>query len=451
MNLKFTLITLLIFSLMQNLYAWDAPKYKVIIDPGHGGYNQSPYEDFGDKYDILSGKYLEKFKQGASYKERHEREIVLMLSKEVNKVLELTKTESGFIKFKKIAAKYTRSEIKPIIFDTQLTRTDDYSMFTFKEGQDMNGKYRLYDFPDKKSGVKQLGRISWINQEKPYLIVSIHLNPSYPGHPGGMAAVIAPPYAVFQKLRLISRGKMNDSSFAKSPYSNWLQFVGDWTHLQNAVADTWIYFHGYWPDKTGKKTNKNKFTGYRHNMITWKYADPHGWENKAKLGGKGPYAVSHEDFIARGSFWNRERGQGEKWRRSGGREGYGGDNFYASNELLRFVQYGLSDGLRKSNGHPIKLGPIQTPYISTYSLPTYTNAICAFLEIGYIDNDRDMRILMGNPKIVAESLAVGIYSLFRGIKPIKKKYMPYYPHGKKISFEKYETLNKKNYFQEVAE
>ncbi|WP_442915955.1 N-acetylmuramoyl-L-alanine amidase [Leptospira sp. GIMC2001] len=435
----------------QSIYSWDAPSYKIVIDPGHGGNNQNPYEEFGDKYDTITGKFLEKYKPGTSYKGRTEREIVLELSKEVTEILELTKTKEGFAKFKKIASNYTKSEITPIQFNVLMTRTDDYTSLKQESGLDENYKYRLYDFPDKKSGKKVLGRMSVINKFQPYLVVSIHLNPSYPGHPGGMAAVIAPPYRVFQQLRLISNGKGKSSSFTNSAYGNWLQFVSSWNHLENAMTDTWIYFNGYWSDRSGKKTDLNKFAGYRQNMVTWRYADPIGWEEQAKLGGRGAYAKNHNDFIARGKFWNRERGQAEAWRRDYGREGLGGDNLYASNELLRFVQYGLRRHVKDEKGNPPSLGPIQPPYISTYSLPTYINAICAFLEIGYIDNDRDMKYIQGHKKQVAESLAVGIYSLFRGVKPIHKKGMPYIPKGKQVNFKRYENYEGKNYFKIVSE
>lgn len=442
---------LLAFLTLSNpLYSWDPPRYKIIIDPGHGGNNQSPFEEFGDKYDTLSGKFLEKYKPGASHKDRFEREIVLQLSQEVKKILDLTQSESGFREFQKIASHYTKSKISPIRFDSVMTREDDYTRYTWKDGEDQNLKYRMYDFPNKKTGQKVLGRISEINQAKPYLILSLHLTPGFANHPGGMAAVIAPPYRVFQNLRMISNGKASPKSFTDSHYANWLQFVSSWSHLENAMTDAWIYFHGYWATRNGKKTDLNRFSGYRQNMITWRYADIPGWEELAKIGGKGPYAKSHEEFIARGKFWNRERGQGERWRRDGGPEKFGGDNLYASNELLRFVQYGIRDRVRDKNGKPAEIGPIHPPYISTYSMPTYTNAISAFLEIGYIDNDRDMRYIQGHTRVVAESLAVGIYSLFRGIKPVPKKGIAYTPKGKKLGFEKYEKLEGSNYFHIVA-
>lgn len=448
--MKFLFVIILLMPL-NVIIAWDRPIFKIVIDPGHGGNNQKPFEIYGDKYDTISGKFLEAYRPGAIHKNKTEREIVLKLGIELKKILDLTKTNQGFKKFQNIAKNYTNSKIHPVRFVTKLTRNDDFEHKNWKDGEDQNYKYRLYDFVDKKTGKKVLGRLSQINREKPYLVVSLHLNPSYPGHPGGMAAVIAPPYQIFQELRLISSGKMDESVFSGGPYRNWTKFVGDWNHLENAMTDAWIYFHGYWADQSGKNTNLNKFTGYRQNMVSWKYADVQGWENLAKRGARGQYAKSHDDYIARGKFWNRERGQGERLRRSNGYEGYGGDNLYAGNELLRFVHYGLSKRILMETGSIPELGPIHSPYISTYSLPTYLNAITAFLEIGYIDNERDMKYIEGYMKVVAESLAIGIYSLFMGTSPLHKEDFSYRPKGKKLGFEKYEKINGKNYFHIMAE
>jgi hypothetical protein len=443
-------ISLYLF-LSFSLFSWDRPAYKIVIDPGHGGTNQKPTERYGDKFDTISGKYLEPYKPGAGFQGREEREIVLELALELQKILDLTRTNSGFKEFQKIASHYTKSPILPVRFESVLTRKDNFTDHNFSEEDDKNALYRMYDYIHPKTGEKVLGRLSIINSEKPELVVSLHLNPSYPGHEGGMAAVIAPPYRVFQQLRLISNGKLNESVFYKSPFRNWLKFKGDWNHLENAIADTWIYFHGYWPDQSGKNTDLTRFSGYRHNMVTWRYADSEGWEKQAVTGGRGQYAKNHSDYIARGKFWNRERGLGERFRRDRGPEGFGGDNLYASNELLRFVHFGLSNRIREQDNNPPKLGPIQPPYISTYSLPTYTNAIVAFLEIGYIDNERDMKYIIGEKRIVAESLAVGIYSLFMGTKTIKKSEIPYTPKGKKIGIEKYQKLEGKNYFKIVTD
>ncbi|UPY78823.1 N-acetylmuramoyl-L-alanine amidase [Leptospira weilii] len=422
--------------------------FKVVIDPGHGGLDLKPKEDHGDKYDPISGKYLELYKAGASFKERKERTIVLELAKELKEVLDLTKTEEGFKTFRSYMKSFTNDNIPWIQIDSVMTHNENAEEREFSSSEDPNAPYRLFDYPDKKTKKIQQGRISFINTEKPNLVVSLHLNPSYKEHPGGMAAVLTPSYRTFYILKGIGEGRFEKEKFERSPWSEWMIFKSGWSKLENAVADAWIYFHGYWPNQNGKKTDLSAFEGYRQNMIHWKYKDIPGWEELAKLGGKGPYSKSHKNFVAEGKFWEREKSQPELWRREDGREGFGGDNHYASAELMRFVQYGLRK--RKTEGKFPEPGPINKPYLSTYALPTFINAISAYLEIGYIDKEKDMILMTKRKKDVAISLAAGIYSLVHGIK-IKKQNYPYIPVGKKINWKRYETRKEGNYFQIVGE
>lgn len=419
--------------------------FKVVIDPGHGGLDLKPKEDHGDKYDPISGKYLELYKAGASFKEKKERTIVLELAKELKEVLDLTKTEEGFKIFRSYMKSFTNDDIPWIRIDSVLTRNENAEEREYSSSEDPNAPYRLFDYPDKKTKKIQQGRISFINKEKPNLVVSLHLNPSYKEHPGGMAAVLTPSYRTFYVLKGIGEGRFGKEKFERSPWSEWMVFKSGWSKLENAIADAWIYFHGYWPNQSGKKTDLSAFEGYRQNMIHWKYKDVPGWEELAKLGGKGQYSKSHKDFVSEGKFWEREKSQPELWRREDGREGFGGDNHYASAELMRFVQYGLRK--RKTEEKP---GPINKPYLSTYALPTFINAISAYLEIGYIDKEKDMILMTKYKKDVAISLAAGIYSLVHGLK-IKKQNYPYIPVGKKIDWKRYETRKEGNYFQIVSE
>lgn len=63
---------------------------------------------------------------------------------------------------------------------------------------------------------------------------------------GGMGVVLSPSYQTFQLLKNISEGKIDPKEFTeKSPWRNWMIFQGGWNYLENAVADAWIYFHGY--------------------------------------------------------------------------------------------------------------------------------------------------------------------------------------------------------------
>ncbi|PJZ75695.1 N-acetylmuramoyl-L-alanine amidase [Leptospira neocaledonica] len=422
--------------------------YNIVIDPGHGGLDLKPKEEHGDKYDPISNKYLEPYKAGAQTKSRRESEVVFALAKEVKEILDLTKTPEGFETFRSYAKKFTNDTLPWIRIDSDLTREETAKEEGADLSSDPNAFYRLYDYPDKKSGKIKPGRISRINAARPYLVLSLHLNPSWKGHPGGMAAVLSPSYRTFYNLRKISEGK-SSRSFEDGPWSEWMRFKMEWSRLENAVADAWIYFNGYWPNKSGKKTDLSNFEGYRQNMVTWKYADPSGWIDKAVLDGPGPYAKKHSEYSAKGKFWDRERAEPELWRREDGAEGFGGDNHYAASELMRFLQYGLRT-LPNQEEELSNPGPINKPYISTYSLPTFINAISAYLEIGYIDKEKDMKILTQRKKDTAISLAVGVYSLFHGIK-IKSADLPYIPKGKKIDWTRYENLKEGNYFRIVRE
>jgi N-acetylmuramoyl-L-alanine amidase len=419
------------------------PTYIVVVDPGHGGVAKDPVKENGDKYDTITQSYLEAYKQGTEHGSHTEREIVLGLAKEVDRVLKLTETDEGFEKFTEYLKKFSNAKnFSRIILKSHLTRTSSFDHDT--PSDDPNAPYRLYDFPNPKTSERVKGRLSFINSLKPQLVLSLHLNPAGKGQAGGMAAVLTPGYATFKLLKDISEGKKKPKSFQNSPWSDWLVFAGGWSKMENAMTDAWIYLHGYWAEKSGRKADLTKFEGYRQNMVTWRYADKRGWETGAKANSTGPYAKSHASFQADGAFWEREMGKKEIWRREGGREGYGGDNYYATKELMRFVQYGVREQLKSKKGEYPELGPIQKPYISTYSLPTYTNAICAFIEIGYINRKRDIKMLTENKKETAVSLAVGIYSLFAGLELKKHANMPIIPKGKPVNWERYGK-----YFEEV--
>jgi hypothetical protein len=312
-----------------------------------------------------------------------------------------------------------------------------------------NAPYRLYDFPDPKDKTKILpGRISAINAFQPHLVVSLHLNPAGRGNPGGMTAVLAPGFRTFDLLRKITLKKSSVKEFNKLPWSNkFLVSDNGWNYFQSARADAWVYFHGYRSNRAGTAPWKEKNRGIRYNMITWRYMEGPKWVDDARKGGPGRYSLKYDDFRPEGAFFDRERSQAELWRREDGPVGYGGDNHLASDELLRFAQFGTRRMLKKK-AEKI-LGPIQDPYVSTYAMPTFVNAINAYLEIGHLNRARDRALVIGEKEVLAKSLAAGIYSLFTGLKPAPGK-EPYRPRGKPINFKKYEELPEGNYFEIVS-
>jgi|JI9StandDraft_1071089.scaffolds.fasta_scaffold02054_9 hypothetical protein len=446
-----TYLVLLLLVVGFSLQSDPIKKYKIVIDPGHGGAKQDPLEIFGDKYDTVTGRFLENYKDGASHPKagRTEMEIVLEVGKELKEILDLTKTKKGFQKFKSYIKLFSDSDAPWIKIESAMTRTDNYKDRSYREKEDKNQLYRLYDYPDFKTGKNRLGRISMINKEKPALVVSLHINAMNAApDSGGMGAVIAPSYQTFELLKRISDKKAQPEEFLKTPWKNWMLFESKWSRLENAIADAWIYFNGYWPNQAGTESNVERFEGYRANMITWRYKDADGWE-KTVNNKEGPYAMDHSGFRAVGKFWDRERGKPELMRREGGLEGFGGDNLYASNELLRFMQYGLRLQVNEDKDTYKEPNKILLPFVSTYSIPTFVNAISAYLELGEITSDRDMYFVTTKKRKTAICLAVGIYSLFNGLelRPIETLYTP---KGRRIDFEKYVGSTGLSYFEEVV-
>jgi len=433
------------------IYSDAIKKFKIVIDPGHGGTKQTPYEIYGDKYDTVSGRYLEPYKNGAIFKERTESDIVLQVGKEIKEILDLTKTKKGFKKFQTYIKLFSDSDVPWIKIESVMTREDSYIDRNYREKDDKNESYRLYDYPDFKTGVMKEGRLSFINKEEPNIVVSLHINDmgsKSDTDNGGMGVVLTPSYQTFELLKRISEKKTEPEQFLNSPWNNWMIFEKGWSPLENAIADAWIYFHGYWPTKDGSRANLDRFEGFRYNMVTWKYKDDDGWEEKVS-NREGPYSLDHTLFRPIGKYWDRERGKPEILKREKGSEGFGGDNHYAGMELLRFLQYGLRIEINSNDTYKSP-NLILAPYVSTYSLPALVNAISAYLEIGDIRSNKDIYFLTQKRKKTAISIAVGIYSLCNGLE-IRKNDSPYIPKGKRLEFEKYINKNGKSYFLNLQE
>ena len=430
------------------------PEYTVIVDAGHGG---AIVHRKDDRWDPISRKYLTGYLPGTRYTKYTEHDLMLLLAKRVHHYLMLTQTDAGWKEFEKLLRTFsTQEKFVRIKFDSHLSRTDGWKDRSLPASHpDVNAPYRLYDYPDRKTGRIQKGRISRINDLEPYLVLSLHLNPAPPGHSGGMAAVLAPGWKTFNLLRQISLKQKPASAFYKLPWADhWLGTEPGWNKLEAARADAWVYMNGYWSNKSGTAPWYKKPRGFRHNLFQWRYADPPGWEKTALKERKstGPYSMIYSKWRPEGKFWEREQGKAEYWRReaavSGSGINYGGDNHLASNELMRFIQYGVRMQVPEKRAAN-KLGPILDPFVSTYTLPTYTNAVVAFLEVGHLNVWRDRRMVIDQREEVARSLAVGIYSLFTGLELKKPGYGPYLPRGRKLDFQKYETLPQGNYFKIV--
>jgi len=422
----------------------EFPVYRVVVDPGHGGINVDPVEKYGDRYDLISKKYLEVFREGSAYGGLEESVLMYDISVKVAALLKKTETDEGWLEFRDMLGKYSSEEPKRIIIKGFLSRKESRSRDELQKRKDPNVDYRLFDFPDQ-GGRIQPGRISYINSLKPQLVVSLHCAQSAPSDQIGMSAVIAPPYSFMKKGLDVMKGEISGNSFFyNSPYDNWFEEKSHSTLYHWFLSDSSMYFTGY-PLTRSNDININRFKGYRQNMVTWAYADAPGWENDAlSHPEKSRYAADHKGFIAEGKYWEREKSVFEGYRRDGGMEGYGGDNYYASNEIIRYMLSALAE-----SGYTHNDLRLAQPYLSVWSVPLYVNAVSAYVELGYLKMPSYQKMFREKQDIVAEGIAAGIYSLLAGSDAGKVSFR-YKPKGKKLDLEKYKISSSETYFEAVA-
>ncbi len=436
---------LLVFSLISA--SKDDP-FVVVLDPGHGGLTISPKELYGDKFNPLTNKFADHFRPGAYSFGLAEHEEVYEIAYRAKKLLDLTKTEAGRKQFHQILKKYNKRAAFPKgTVEVHLSRGASYQRQYKKIKDDLNGPYRMFDYPDVKSGETKPGRLSRINKLKPHMVVSIHLNGGGNPRNGAVGSVITPSHQTYKKAIAYVKGSASQrqrirDQFMKGPYRGWIDSCGRRTRFQQFLCDAWIYYTGYWSKKNGLSPDLNIFRGYRHNLVSWRYADSGDWFLEAKRHRpNSPYSRSLRNIKLEGPFWQRERRQEERWRRENGPEGYGGDNLYASQEILRYVRKSLL--VNKVDTYRT-LPVMKSPYLSTWTIPTYVNAITAFLEIGYLTSKRDSQRILGSREVYAEAIAVGVYSLCYSLKQPKSNKRKQLPVGKQLDFAKY-----KDYFSKT--
>lgn len=443
-GLNLPILSFLILFVVNNLHA-----YRVVLDPGHGGKKISPQSIYGDKYDPAIGRYLDIFRPGAYYNGLHEYQEVYAIAEKVRDLLELTHSAKGRKEFHQILLKYDRHADKPEEpIEVFISRPPGYTQLYHEIKEDLNALYRLYDYPHIDSKELMPGTLSRINAYRPHLVVSMHLTGGASGDHGALSSVVTPGYDTFALALdyVHSNHSMRQTiqqSFTDSPYAHWMASGQDRSLFEWFLCDSWIYFTGYWSAQDGLSADTNRYRGRRHNMVTWSYRDDAYLQ--ADLTPFTSYVDDLRQFTPQGDFWMREMSIQERWRRQGGYEGYGGDNLYASNEILRFIRKGLHvDKVRKSD----ELPDLKSPYFSTWSVPTYVNAISAYLELAYIDNPLEADRIQKHKDTHAEAIAAGIYSLFYGTK--QKNKTDDFPKGMSIDFQRYETFGGENYFESVV-
>jgi N-acetylmuramoyl-L-alanine amidase len=419
-------------------------EYRVVIDPGHGGIYKDPVEKYGDRYDTISRKYKDVFREGTVYRRIEEHVIMYQIGAKVHALLEKTESDAGFEEFAKILERYTSKQPARITIRSFLSRPETQKRDILAGKKDPNAGYRLFDYLDEK-GKPEKGRISLINSIKPQLVVSLHCDQNPPNDHVGMYSIICPPYSFMEKgLEVLQKKRKDTSFFEKSPYSNWFEENSRRSLYKWFLNDCWIYFSGY-PLISSGKSNTDRFKGYCRNMVQWIYSDNPGWEEEGKKHLNGTrYSATFEGFNPDGPYWERERSVYENYRRDGGLEGYGGDNFYSSMEILRYVLASID-----KSGYKNSSLRIASPYVSTWLVPLYVNAISAYVELGYLKLPAYQHVLTKMQDSVAEGIAVGIYSLFAGIE-LNERVSRYTPRGKKIDLDKYMINSEDSYFEIVT-
>jgi len=423
---------------------FEFPVFRVIIDPGHGGVGRRPIEKHGDRYDSISGKYLDLFKEGASLRGLYERDIVYNIAKKTEKYLELCKPGGDNYAFYQLIRQYTDEDPDRINIVTYSSRKKSITEEQADTMQDPNAEYRLFDYPGPDGNIQQ-GRLSTMNQIKPHMIVSLHLAEYGPNDYHGISPVIAVPYSLLYKgFRYLKGDRWIKSDMERAIIDNWFCEDSYRSSFQWFLNDVSLYFTSF-PLKKNLSAS-NDFKGYRYNMINWKYKDFNGWEYVAKSHPVNTrYAKDINEFVPDGKFWVREQSVYEKYRREGGTEGFGGDNAYASYEIIRYILYTLYN--RSNRQIRQKAGK---SYNNVWIVPLHVNAINVFLELGYLRRSKDRYIMIHKQDEIAQGIAVGIYSLFAGLK-MKNEDFNYLPRGKKIDLEKYQMSDEKTYFDNVIE
>jgi len=433
------LLFFFIFPFSINFF--EFPEYTVVLDPGHGGLAKRPISIYGDKFDFISKKYLSIFREGAEYKKIKEEKIVYDISKKVFDILKNCGKNGNFNKFKQILKKYSyrNKRISRIVIHSFMSRPK--GLTENAKGKDINAPYRLFDYPDS-FGVIHKGRISKINSLHPNLVVSLHLANSAPADYKGMNAVLVPPPSFFKKgLSFLKNTEEKNIFFKKSPYNDWFDEGSGQDDFFWFLNDVSIYYTAYGLDRF-YRLKKRDFRGYRYNMVTWNYQDErHWWKDAVEHQKNSQYSKNYYSFKAKGKFWKRENSIYEEYRRSKGLEGFGGDNAYASNELIRYVIMSLEEN--DSNFSKVQVGKA---YFSIWSVPLLVNAISAYIELGYLKRKKDRIMLLKHQDEIAEGLAVGIYSLLTGLN-VKKSKNKILPKGKRIDFSKYKDKKNILYFQ----
>ncbi|MBP7901437.1 MAG: N-acetylmuramoyl-L-alanine amidase [Spirochaetes bacterium] len=435
-------IALFSFSNSTLLNVEKPKEFTVVLDPGHGGTDNPPLSQNGDRYDPLSKKYLSTFRAGAVHMNLKESELMYSIASKSNEILKLTQSKDGFKKFRHILSKYGIKPVGHSIIFSHLSRPETLKDSDAEILKDPNGPYRLFDYP--LNGTITGGRITAINKLKPQLVISLHCDYSPPPHHQGFTAIIVPPFRYFKKGIEYYNNKNSDDFYKTMPDAAdyWLVKDRNTDSFESFVNDVALYFTSYQLKLPHFEQNPDDFKGFKQNMVQWSYSDFPSWKKEVILN-KGAYSKNLENFSPDTRFWKREMSIYENFKRDGGEEGFGGDNYFATMEIIRFMLASLE--LRGMKNYVYA----KDPYYSCWLNPILLNAINAYIEIGYLTSYKFRKILTEETDALAEAVAVASYSLLAETENIEDMNFANKPKFKNIDLNKY-IINNKSYFDLVS-
>jgi N-acetylmuramoyl-L-alanine amidase len=444
------------------------PPFRIMLDAGHGGKPEGCSSSGGAHWDPDSKKFLSYYRFGAAGKYNGkiwtEESIVMWLARKILKRLNLLSSPEGRKAFSEIVERVTGTVPEPSSLEKGrpmevfLARDNSYLDHPERSKANVNQFFRLFDspseFPVKESEPLTGGRLSKMVSKAPELTVCLHVNGAAAKSARGIHCLFVPSYYHFEKVRksLLGEEIVKDKEWYKVNRC-WFKHTGERSRLQWMYNDTWTYFTGYGSSVSGTSLSTDTDIGSRYQDLQWKYKP----QNRASR-------ITSLEGNFHGPFWERERSAAEKLRRHGGLEGYGGDNLYAGMELVRYSRLALyrdkfltAKVKTSKDDAPVitsqvlesYLGPEHRPVAADWAVPLFSNAVTAFLEIGYITNSKDFEILRNKLDVIADGITVGIFSLVNGLQIEKDRQFKSNPRGKSVGWKAYQNGDQSSYFKEV--
>ena len=460
--------------------------FKVLLDPGHGGRGEPRGTVHGDNWDPALGEFLTGYLNGGSRTVNRitytEAEIVLALGKRVKLWLDKTQDDKKWPEFEALIRGYQdmqKMPVRRVWIDCKMTRDSSYLDHPDAANPNVNKYFRLFDGPDTLPATPTTptfpGRLSKLNATAADLMIGLHANDSI--NPGlrGNTALFVPPYQIYESFRQVLIGQKPWDDIHNSPYFTYWSFSKPpGSRKPEMLEDVSRYF-----------LDGGAGSAHSHNASQRVgRADRTQWHYRSQT------PVEHHDLKDKfdGPYWERERSVFEGYRRAGGPEEIGGDNLFSGQELVRFIRYALwRDFLKKPGPLPFPAQPVHQgraaavdpdapppgqaggtgllttygasfppeaylgrhapPLCSDWLISLYTNSVAAYLEVAYLSNPADLWLLDNKLDVIAEGIAVGVYSLLSGLK-VRELPGLASPRGAPVDWDRYyETPWGKSWFE----